>query len=103
VTVKVRTTSLPQVPTMDEAGMPGFHASLWYGLWVPKGTPKAAEAKLNSVLVKVLAMPAVQEHFRQLGIQINTSEQSPAALHAFQKAEAERWWPIINAANIKLQ
>ncbi len=103
VTAKVRTTSLPEVPTTDEAGLPGFHASLWYGLWVPKGTPKAVETKLNGVLVKVLSMPAVQAHFKQLGIQINTSEQTPQALHAFQKAEAERWWPIIKAANIKLQ
>jgi tripartite-type tricarboxylate transporter receptor subunit TctC len=103
VTAKVRTTSLPDVPTMDEAGLPGFYASLWYGLWVPKGTPKEIETKLNSVLVKVLAMPAVQEHFKQLGIQINTGAQTPQALHAFQKAEAEHWWPIIKAANIKLQ
>ena len=102
VTAKARTTSLPDVPTMDEAGLPGFHASLWYGLWVPKGTPKEIIAKLNGVMVKVLALPAVQERFKQLGIQINPGEQAPAALHAFQKAEAERWWPIIKAANIKV-
>lgn len=102
VTAKARTTSLPDVPTMDEAGLPGFHASLWYGLWVPKGTPKEIIAKLNGVMVKVLALPAVQERFKQLGIQINPGEQTPAALHAFQKAEAERWWPIIKAANIKV-
>ncbi|MSP32726.1 MAG: tripartite tricarboxylate transporter substrate binding protein BugD, partial [Pseudolabrys sp.] len=76
--------------------------SLWYGLWVPKGTPKEIIAKLNGVMVKVLALPAVQERFKQLGIQINPGEQTPAALHAFQKAEAERWWPIIKAANIKV-
>lgn len=103
VTAKDRTTSMPDVPTMDEAGLPGFTASLWYGLWVPKGTPKEIETKLNSVMVKVLALPAVQERFKQLGIQMNTKEQTPAALHAFQKAEAERWWPIIKAADIKAQ
>jgi tripartite-type tricarboxylate transporter receptor subunit TctC len=103
VTAKVRTTSLPDVPTMDEAGLKGFYASLWYGLWVPKGTPKDIIAKLNSVMVKVLALPAVQERFKQLGIYMNTGEQTPQALHAFQKAEAERWWPIIKAANIKVQ
>jgi tripartite-type tricarboxylate transporter receptor subunit TctC len=103
VTAKVRTTSLPDVPTMNEAGLPGFYASLWYGLWVPKGTPPAIETKLNAVMVKVLAMPAVQERFKQLGIQMNTGAQTPQQLHAFQKAEAERWWPIIKAANIKLQ
>jgi len=88
---------------MDEAGLSGFTASLWYGLWVPKGTPKEIETKLNSVMVKVLALPAVQERFKQLGIQMNTKEQTPQALHAFQKAEAERWWPIIKAADIKVQ
>jgi tripartite-type tricarboxylate transporter receptor subunit TctC len=103
VTAKVRTTSLPDVPTVDEAGLPGFYASLWYGLWVPKGTPKDIIAKLNGVMVKVLALPPVQERFKQLGIQMNTGEQTPQALHAFQKAEIERWWPIIKAANIKLQ
>jgi tripartite-type tricarboxylate transporter receptor subunit TctC len=103
VTSKVRTTSLPNVPTMDEAGLPGFHASLWYGLWLPHGVPKDIEMKLNAVMVKVLAMPAVQAHFKQLGIQINTGAQTPQALHAFQKAEMEHWWPLIKAANIKLQ
>ncbi len=103
VTAKARTTSMPDVPTMEEAGLPGFTASLWYGLWVPKGTPKDVIAKLNGVMVKVLALPAVQERFKQLGIQMNTKEQTPEALHAFQKAEAERWWPIIKAADIKVQ
>lgn len=103
VTAKTRTTSLPEVPTTDEAGLKGFYASLWYGLWVPHGVPKDVEMKLNAVMVKVLAMPAVQAHFKQLGIQINTGAQTPEALHAFQKAEAEHWWPLIKAANIKLQ
>lgn len=103
VTAKARTTSFPDVPTMAEAGLPGFSASLWYGLWVPKGTPKDVIAKLNGVMVKVLALPAVKERFNQLGIQMNTDEQTPEALHAFQKAEAERWWPIIKAANIKAE
>lgn len=100
VTAKVRTTSLPDVPTTDEAGLKGFYASLWYGLWVPKGTPKDIESKLNAVMIKVLANPDVQAHFKQLGIQINTTEQTPQDLHAFQKAEAERWWPIIKASGI---
>jgi tripartite-type tricarboxylate transporter receptor subunit TctC len=101
VTANVRTTSLPEVPTTDEAGLKGFHASLWYGLWVPKGTPKDIETKLNAVMIKVLAKPEVQSHFKQLGIQMNTTEQTQQDLHAFQKAEAERWWPIIKAANFK--
>jgi tripartite-type tricarboxylate transporter receptor subunit TctC len=103
VTAKVRTTSLPDVPTMAEAGLPSFTASLWYGLWVPKGTPKDVEAKLNAVMVKVLALPAVKDRFKQLGIQMNSGEQTQAALHAFQKEEAERWWPIIKAAHIEVK
>jgi tripartite-type tricarboxylate transporter receptor subunit TctC len=103
VTATKRTTSLPDVPTTAEAGLPGFTASLWYGLWVPKGTPKEIETKLNSVMVKVLALPAVQERFKQLGIQINTGAQTPQALHDFQKAEAGRWWPIIKAAHIEVK
>jgi tripartite-type tricarboxylate transporter receptor subunit TctC len=101
VTAKTRTTSMPQVPTTAEAGLPRFTASLWYGLWVPKGTPKEIETKLNDVMVKVLAMPTVEERFKQLGIQMNIGEQTPQALHDFQKAEAERWWPLIKAAHIE--
>jgi tripartite-type tricarboxylate transporter receptor subunit TctC len=103
VTAKTRTTSMPGVPTTAEAGLPSFTASLWYGLWVPQGTPKDIEQKLNATMVKVLALPAVQERFRELGIQINSGEQTPAALHDFQKAEAERWWPIIKAAHIEVK
>jgi len=103
VTSRARTTPYPDVPTMDQAGLPGFYASLWYGLWVPKDTPKDIIAKLNGVMIKVLGMPAVQERFAQLGIEINKDEQTPAALHVFQKAEAERWWPIIKASNIKAE
>ncbi|MBI1205140.1 MAG: tripartite tricarboxylate transporter substrate binding protein BugD [Rhodopseudomonas sp.] len=100
VTATSRTTSMPDVPTMTEAGLKGFTASLWYGLWVPKGTPKDIEAKLNAVMVKVLALPAVQEHFKVRGTQMNTGSQTPQGLRDFQKAEAARWWPIIKAAHI---
>ena len=103
VTAKTRTTSMPDVPTTAEAGLPGFTASLWYGLWVPKGTPKEIEQKLNATMVKVLALPAVRERFKELGIQINSGGQTPQALHAFQKEEAERWWPIIKAAHIEVK
>jgi tripartite-type tricarboxylate transporter receptor subunit TctC len=91
------------VPTTAEAGLPCFTASLWYGLWVPKGTPKDVEQKLNATMVKVLALPAVRERFKELGIQINSGEQTPQALHAFQKEEAERWLSIIKAAHIELK
>jgi tripartite-type tricarboxylate transporter receptor subunit TctC len=102
VTGKARLPSLPNVPTADEAGLSGFFASLWYGLWVPKGTPKDIIAKLNATMVQVLASPAARDRFADLGIQIAPlDQQSPEALQALQKADAARWWPVIKASHIK--
>jgi tripartite-type tricarboxylate transporter receptor subunit TctC len=104
ITGKTRLPSSPNIPTADEAGLPGFFASLWYGLWVPKGTPREIIAKLNATMSQILASPQVRQRFGELGIQIAPlDQQSPEALRAFQKAEAERWWPIIKAANIKAE
>ena len=104
ITGKMRLPSSPQIPTADAAGLPGFYASLWYGLWVPKGTPKDIIAKLNATMVRALADPPVRERFAELGIQITPLDrQSPEALRAFQEAETERWWPIIRAANLKAE
>ncbi len=104
ITGKARLPSSPNIPTADEVGLPGFFASLWYGLWVPKGTPKEIIARLNATLVQVLADPAVKQRFDELGIQISpVAQQSPEALRAFQKAEADRWWPIIKASGIKME
>ena len=104
VTGRTRLPSSPDIPTADEAGLPGFYASLWYGLWVPKDTPRDIIAKLNATLVRVLAEPSVQKRFDEFGIQISApDQQSPEALRAFQKAEMERWWPVLKAANIKAE
>ncbi len=104
ITGRARLPSSPDIPTADEAGLPGFFASLWYGLWVPKDTPKDIIAKLNATLVQVLADPAVKKRLDDLGIQITPlAQQSPEALRTFQKAETERWWPIIKASNIKAE
>lgn len=104
ITGTKRLPSSPDIPTADEAGLPGFFASLWYGLWVPKDTPKDVVAKLNATMVQVLADPQVKKRFDELGIEITPLvQQSPEALRAYQKAEAERWWPIIKAANIKME
>jgi tripartite-type tricarboxylate transporter receptor subunit TctC len=104
VTGRTRLPSSPDIPTADEAGLPGFFASLWYGLWVPKGTPKNIIAKLNATMVQVLADPSVKQRLGELGIEITPlAQQSPEALLAFQNAEAERWWPIIKAANLKVE
>jgi tripartite-type tricarboxylate transporter receptor subunit TctC len=92
----------PEIPTMDEAGVPGFYLSVWHGMWAPKATPKNIIAKLNSAIVVALANPAVQQKLIGLGQEIpSRDQQTPEALNAYQKAEAEKWWPIIKVANIK--
>ena len=104
VTSRARLKSSPDIPTADEAGVPGFFASLWYGLWVPKNTPKEIVAKLNATMMQVLASPPVKQRFEELGIEAAAlQQQSPEALRAFQKTEAERWWPIIKASNLKVE
>ena len=87
---------------MDEAGLPGFHVSVWSALWVPKGTPKDVIAKLNAAVREALADPAVQKRYAELGLDIPAADQqTPEALRAHQKAEVDKWWPMIKAANIK--
>jgi tripartite-type tricarboxylate transporter receptor subunit TctC len=104
VTGKTRLSSSSDIPTADEAGLSGFVASLWYGLWVPKNTPKDIVEKLNATVRQVLADPAVESRFADLGIEISPrDQQSPETLRAFQKAEMERWWPIIKASNLKAE
>ena len=103
VTSDTRIPSAPDIPTVDEAGLPKLHVSIWFGLWAPKGTPKDVIAKLNSAVKDALADPAVREKLAGLGQVIPPVEkQSPEALRAHQKAEIEKWWPIVKAANIKI-
>jgi tripartite-type tricarboxylate transporter receptor subunit TctC len=104
VPAKTRLATLPDVPTTDEAGLPGYYASIWFGLWVPKNTPKDVIAKLNAAAVAALADESVKARLNKLGQQVATRDlQEPAAFAAFQKSEAEKWWPIIKAANIKVE
>ena len=104
VTGKTRLPASPDIPTVEEAGLPGFTASLWYGLWVPKGTPNEIVERLNATLRGVLADASVKKRLDDLGIEISPrDQQSPEALAAFQKAEAERWWPVIKASNLKAE
>src|SRR5215470_10526951 len=102
VTAKTRLAAAPNIPTVDEAGLPGFHASLWYGLWVPRDTPQGVIAKLSAAVMNVLQAPPVRTRLAELGPEIAPREQqTPAAPGALQKAEIEKWWPIIRTDNIK--
>jgi tripartite-type tricarboxylate transporter receptor subunit TctC len=103
VTDNKRVESAPDIPTTDEAGLPGFHMTLWSGLWVPKGTPQDIVAKLNAATVDALNDPAVRKQFENLGLRMPPKDQlSPEALGAWQKAEIAKWWPMIKAANVKV-
>jgi len=102
VTAKTRLGAAPDIPTVDEAGLPGFYMSVWNAFWVPKGTPKEIIAKLNAAAVTSMADPVVRSRLSALGLDIPTrDQQTPEALGAFHKAEIEKWWPVIKAANIK--
>ncbi len=102
VAARTRIAAAPDIPTVDEAGLPGFHTALWYGLWVPRDTPKDVIAKLNAAVVAALADAGVRARLAGLGLELPAREQqTPEALGAYQKAEIEKWWPIIRAANIK--
>jgi tripartite-type tricarboxylate transporter receptor subunit TctC len=101
VTAKNRLAAAADIPTVDEAGLPGFHVSVWRGLFAPKGTPRDVIGRLNAALVDALADPAVRQRLADLGQEIPTREQqTPEALGALHQAEIAKWWPIVKAANI---
>jgi tripartite-type tricarboxylate transporter receptor subunit TctC len=104
VTARSRLAAAPDIPTVDEAGLPGFYISSWNALWVPKGTPRDVIAKLSAAVVDSLADPKVRQRLAHLGQEIpQRAQQTPEALGAYHKAEIEKWWPIIKAAGIKAE
>jgi tripartite-type tricarboxylate transporter receptor subunit TctC len=103
ITARDRIATAPDIPTGDEAGLPRFQVSAWFGFWAPKGTSENVVAKLNAAIREALADPAVRKRLQQeLYLEIPRPEmQSSSALRDFQATEIEKWWPIIRAAKIK--
>ncbi len=102
VTAKTRLAAAPDIPTVDEAGLPGFYTSVWHAIFVPKATPRIVVEKLSGAVAIALADAGVRQRFADLGMELFAREQqTPEALGSFHKAEIEKWWPIIKAANIK--
>jgi tripartite-type tricarboxylate transporter receptor subunit TctC len=101
---KTRWFAAPEVPTADEAGVPGLYISTWHGFWAPKGTPEAIVAKLNGAALAAMADPTVGQRIADLGMDLPPRElQAPAAFAAFHKTEVEKWFPIVKAAGIKAE
>jgi tripartite-type tricarboxylate transporter receptor subunit TctC len=104
VTSKTRLASLPDLPTVDEAGMPGFYMSIWHAVWAPKGTPRDVVMKLNAAIREALADPAIRKRWDDMGQEVPPlDQQTPEALRAHHKAETEKWGPMIRNAGIKAQ
>ena len=100
VTGAHRSPVLPDVPTVAEAGVPGFEASTWFGVYAPAGTKPAIVEKLNAEILAVLAMPAIRERLTGLGVDILA--EGPQGLAALTKSDLEKWGPIVQKAGVKL-
>jgi tripartite-type tricarboxylate transporter receptor subunit TctC len=104
VTSKTRIAAAPDVPTVDEAGLPGLYIAVWHAIWVPKGTPKDIVTRLNAAVVESLGDPVVRQRLADLGQEIPPrDQQTPEALGAYHEAEIAKWWPLIKAAGIKAE
>jgi tripartite-type tricarboxylate transporter receptor subunit TctC len=104
VTARKRIAAAPEIPTADEAGLPGIYTSVWNALWVPKGTPKEAIAKLNAAAAAAMAEPEFQKRVVDMGLDMpDTDQRTPEALGALRKADVDKWWPLIKAAGLKAE
>jgi tripartite-type tricarboxylate transporter receptor subunit TctC len=104
VTARKRIVAAPEIPTANETGLPGFYTSVWNALWVPKGTPKAAIAKLNAAVTAGLADPELQKRMTEMGLDnVDSDQHTPEALGTLRQAEIDKWWPIIKAAGLKAE
>ena len=102
VMAKSRLPGAPQIPSVDEAGLPGFYDSVWSGIWAPKGTPKAIIDKLNAAVVDAVDDPTIRTRLTALGRVLFPREQmTPQVLAMLQRTEIKKWWPIIKAAGIR--
>ena len=101
VTTKARLPNMPDLPTLNESGLPGFEVAVWHGLYAPKGTPKQIVDTLASALQTALKDPNVKTRFADLGTEpVAEKRATPEALRAHVKAEIERWSPIISKAGV---
>jgi tripartite-type tricarboxylate transporter receptor subunit TctC len=99
---ETRWPAVPEIPTIDEAGLPGLHLPFWQAVWAPKGTPQEIVTRLNAIIVEALNEPAMRQRLTDLGQDVfPRAQQTPDALAAFHKAEIDKWWPIIRQAGIK--
>ena len=104
VTAEKRLVSAPDIPSVDEAGMAGLHIVLWNGFWLPAGTPPDVIAELDAAVKDALADPAVRTRLAELELQVPPpDQQTPQALATLQKAEIEKWWPIVRSAGLKME
>jgi tripartite-type tricarboxylate transporter receptor subunit TctC len=104
VTSDRRMDSAPEIPTVDEASLPGFHITSWTDVWAPKQTPGHAIARLNAAMAAALAHEGVRARLVKIGQDVASGSQAtPQALRDFQSAEIKKWWPLVKAANLKAE
>ncbi len=96
-----RSSQLPDVPTIDEAGVPGYEVVVWYATFAPAGTPRAVHARLHSDLVKAMESPDLRERMAKLGLDPITS--TPEELARYSRAEIEKWARVVRDAGLKTE